>query len=690
MGVKGLKTYIEKNPKRCFFRPCNFGNSELVIDGKNLYYTLYFESGLDQMHGGNYDGFENVTIQFFTALRDCDICPYVVLDGGSDHTDKKLETLKQRAQGRIRMAADKSRGSSNNIIPYLSEDVFKQCLTKLKVPFVQCIAEADWEIAALANEKNCPVLSDDSDFYVFNLKAGFLPITYFKWKNVMKIISRSSCKFIEAQQFTVQNLCENFNHMNKDLLPVFATLAGNDYFTPSTAGITMRWEEFSSTAGEFARIDGLLTWLSRFQEPKEAITAVLKHIEYGQNSVAISSSLFKCIKEYALSESSTAKFFSKGTSLSADIPGCPNVLPRWTLDLLTKGKLSSSIIDVLVLGRLAMGYQVEDSALPSSSVTARPIRQAIYGLLLYGQQQSQGDTAPDKASTDGTEYFVEEFDREGVKLTSFRVKAIKPKRQGRFHLETLCEAPKELRQQILLDTLNVSNNSLTIVPPHLQLPVCVTCYWLVNSKPEPHQEHLWALLLGMVYGELCRLPFEEEYESVKEQIQELGVQKKTSELDLEVAHSFSQWQCCLRASLHLNQLLCLPLTEPECARLYCGTLVHRLVSEFKEGIKPESLLVGGIIPQYLFKTLSDAVRDTVGEKFITTMRKGRGKESPDQHRVQYKSVDDISFRFAHLMDEMKDGDDEKDDNAWEEERYRNIHTTRTRHRIKHRDQKYKY
>lgn len=43
------------------------------------------------------------------------------------------------------------------------------------------------------------------------------------------------------------------------------------------------------------------------------------------------------------------------------------------------------------------------------------------------------------------------------------------------------------------------------------------------------------------------------------------IQRGTRSLDLGVAHAYSQWQCCLKESLHLNQLLCLPLAEPQCA-----------------------------------------------------------------------------------------------------------------------------
>lgn len=37
-------------------------------------------------------------------------------------------------------------------------------------------------------------------------------------------------------------------------------------------------------------------------------------------------------------------------------------------------------------------------------------------------------------------------------------------------------------------------------------------------------------------------------------------------LELDVAHTFCQWQCCLQAGLYLNQLLCRPLPEPDLTR----------------------------------------------------------------------------------------------------------------------------
>ena len=53
--------------------------------------------------------------------------------------------------------------------------------------------------------------------------------------------------------------------------------------------------------------------------------------------------------------------------------------------------------------------------------------------------------------------------------------------------------------------------------------------------------------------------------------------------DLEAAHTYSQWQGCMKDSYMLNQLLCLPLPEPELARyvylpvaLYPTAHYHRI------------------------------------------------------------------------------------------------------------------
>lgn len=54
--------------------------------------------------------------------------------------------------------------------------------------------------------------------------------------------------------------------------------------------------------------------------------------------------------------------------------------------------------------------------------------------------------------------------------------------------------------------------------------------------------------------------------AVLTRLHQMRLQRKERRgLNLEVAHSLSQWQSCMWAALGLNQLLCCPLPDPPCA-----------------------------------------------------------------------------------------------------------------------------
>lgn len=52
----------------------------------------------------------------------------------------------------------------------------------------------------------------------------------------------------------------------------------------------------------------------------------------------------------------------------------------------------------------------------------------------------------------------------------------------------------------------------------------------------------------------------EEFQRMKEQT------RPGARLDLDTAHIFCQWQCCLQMGMYLNQLLSSPLPEPDLTR----------------------------------------------------------------------------------------------------------------------------
>ncbi|KAK0149643.1 Protein asteroid 1 [Merluccius polli] len=108
---------------------------------------------------------------------------------------------------------------------------------------------------------------------------------------------------------------------------------------------------------------------------------------------------------------------------------------------------------------------------------------------------------------------------------------------------------------------------------------------------------LKALLMVMVQGELNRL----EGSDTGWQ----GYTNHTSQLvDSNVAHSFNQWQACLKNTSELNLLLCMPLPKPHLAWLYQGRLAHRRLKRLQEG-KPE---VNSPNLNTLYRSLLEAVR----------------------------------------------------------------------------------
>ncbi|XP_041843669.1 protein asteroid homolog 1 [Melanotaenia boesemani] len=648
MGVQGLASFMETHGR--IYLDVQFRKSRLVIDGSNLVHQLYFSSGLDQNHGGEYAAFEELTESFITALRTCGIAPYVVLDGGSDSSDKKLETVTKRAQDRIQRAHRAAvSGSQEGILPLLARRVFKQTLARLEVPVAQCFMEADQEIAALASEWQCPVLSNDSDFYIFDLPAGFLPISHFRWRDVNRAGSQS---YIPCKRYYSSSFCVFFG-IQQRLLPTFAALAGNDYV--KLGGIS--WTQFVPVDIKAPnRLDGLLRWIKKFQLREEAVEAALQLIgPLGKTSQKkILQKLLLGEEEYHLHPSCLKRFFIHGAA--PPFPAAQEgLVPDWTLLPLTQACLSGNILDVLQLQRMNLRTAVEHEDLLSFNLTSRPVRQVMYGLLLGG----------------GTSLQVQERDREGLQVKFIHVRPSFTRLTRRLKISSLYEVEVAERLQVLLEALGVKEDSLSLLPPELKLPVAVTCYWMQRAQPPPDLKLLKALLLGMSTGDLPRPTTENQPCSQKP--------------DVGVTHAINQWQGCLGDSIHLNQLLSFPLPEPDVARLYQGTLVHQLVHRMGADQKPKAFLKSNRTNPKQYNTMLSIVRQFLAHKAPPVV-------SEKQQRALQPS-DDLSANLQQLFLLHHDNEMEMEVRsalrAQEEQQLEEQLMLRTRYRTKERSNRCK-
>lgn len=133
--------------------------------------------------------------------------------------------MKQRLENAKRIASG-LRGKKR-VMPILAFDTFKAVLKKLGIPFAVCDFEADKEIAMLANTLNCPVLSNDSDFFIFPLTGGFISFDEVIF-NLQEIKGENNSveHFLRARLYHVDYF---FPSLGKEVLPLLAALLGNDY-----------------------------------------------------------------------------------------------------------------------------------------------------------------------------------------------------------------------------------------------------------------------------------------------------------------------------------------------------------------------------------------------------------------------------------------------------------------------------
>ncbi|XP_062385135.1 protein asteroid homolog 1 [Sardina pilchardus] len=690
MGVHGLTTYIEKD--RRFLVNVRLQDTRLVIDGSSLYYSLYFGCGADQQCGGEYEAFAEQVRHFFAALFTCRIQPFVVLDGGMDESDKKFATFRQRANRSIHDANNLSRGTNGSVLPLLTKAVFMQLLSELSVPFFQCPAEADMEIATLASQWGCPVLTNDSDFYIFDLRGGYLPFRHFQWASVaVGKQAPSSHRFVSARCYTAQRLCSHFKGLTPQMLPLFAVIMGNDYTPAHLKQLFLSRVELPAVAAGRKgnpQAEGLLLWLAQFRSPAEALEEVLELDGGGREPKRDATSVFSAgMQDYTLPpRSSLAQFFSGGLNPlpgSMEVPEILAAQPQWLLRGIVTGKLPSVVQDVLVLQRVMLLAQVENCRLPSSHCTSLAIRQAFYGLLLLGRPHSSPPQAPTSRGRGGRGGrcsrgksggggggggghegqseaescghigpAVVEYDRCDLNLSKSTVHPVHPSGSPHAMMEMMDQTPVSVRVQVLLRVLHIEERALATVPSTLRLPMCVTSFWLQHSKPRPEPTILQAVILGLTFGELgyrrtitadpvCSRP---GVASVLQRLHQLRLQRKERRgLNLEVAHALSQWQSCMWAALCLNQLLCCPLPDPPCAWLFSGTLLHAVQAALRQGVPVEALLAGDPLPGQLFSSLMEATQQLgdpgpngpPGSSSSGVRSRGRGKrKQPPQGRGQ--------------------------------------------------------
>ncbi|KAG4070084.1 hypothetical protein HA402_013744 [Bradysia odoriphaga] len=289
MGVRGLTSYIAQNAEK-YLEPYELHDCDLVIDGDSLASNLYsWHSQCNSAFGGDYDQYFRCVVNFFAMLEKCNVTPYVLLDGGYER--KKLETVRQRLRSKIGAVKHINPFRCIPLFPLMLREVFVEAVKTTGCRLMRCLFEGDDEVSVLARKLKCPVLSYDSDFYIHNvLYIPSITVSFrvHKRKIPKKIRNKISpdeenpatYHYLDCCIYSVSNLVRN--QLQPNMLPLFATLLGNDYingrlFRKFYANVSMK-NIGKRSSPQQRRIVGLLRWLQK-ETVDSAIVKVLSRFE---------------------------------------------------------------------------------------------------------------------------------------------------------------------------------------------------------------------------------------------------------------------------------------------------------------------------------------------------------------------------------------------------------------------------
>ncbi|KOC67189.1 Protein asteroid [Habropoda laboriosa] len=550
MGIPGLTSYINNRSDRYleYYELCD---SYLVIDGNSIACLLHnLHAKCNCAFGGDYDNVAQCVSDFFDDLLKCNVTPLVLMDGGIEN--KKLKTIINRTKEKIRIASCFCPLSQQKMsfFPLFLMEVFKDVMVEKNIRYVQCLFEADSDIAAVARILNCPVLSYDSDFYIY----GTLYIPFNTLDNYITKSSTGKGYVKRCKIYRVEHLLSSFKGFNQSMLPLVAILLGNDYVKRGTFRNFFRHLKLKGASRKRhnlrqRRIEATFTWLSNYTLDK-AIIGILSRlakpirqrmldlIETNINGYTnVSAEVLVPLglpKDYVArvnthhlnrifkfdgdintltyieethgeednetseeegeegEEDETEIINTLDDSESMFENAAVSNLPVWFVNDFFMAKYPGYFIDLILRCLYICPIQVEDYCYPSSIVISLKIISVIFGILKSG-------------INDRVHYLKYMIRGQNKKIICRELEGMETifsyKLPSLFNLK---EVPLIIRREILDNTLGIANmNWINDLPPEWMLYVGCIKYWIEQSEPPiSYKYYIYSIFVCMLFSKI--------------------------------------------------------------------------------------------------------------------------------------------------------------------------------------------
>ena len=537
MGIPKLTSFVDKQFSGWRRGPVQ---GELIIDGFSLCHALFGEYAPEHnpVYGGDYISFSICIQNFFNTLVRCNIVPFVIFDG-TDIDMKKRKTPDKRrlqqAESVVKLLQAPAANISDNLIPYLSRDVMIEAVRESvgNERFYVADSDADIDIASFGITKKCPILSADSDFYIFPLPSGYIPYSKFYWHNTEN--NKIFGEFYFCEQFAKQ-----FGISDIQLLALLPAFIGNDIISPIDEYMKRILPQNNAPVPE-----KVLQYAADFKTIDECKAVLLQqklinsHVPLQNIQTALQDYFTAVQKPYG----------GLNTVLS-----CNNdtKLPDFVLENIRRGVYPKLIIDALCRREVDLKVAIED--MPSEKwchLIGIPVRKVIYGILC------------------GSSVSVREHQRHERSYVTFEIKVVRSAASVAYHGNAIplpslscCSTEVHSAKKILYGVLECREKDFKSFAKNYRVVLAVTRYWYNKCIDVDKNALLHSFLL-----------FLQQPKTVV--ALKMSPPSRQASFPLSsFTHAFAQWQS-LYYDIHcLNQLLRqpLPLLEPaeflECSNLY--------------------------------------------------------------------------------------------------------------------------
>ncbi|XP_065896730.1 protein asteroid homolog 1-like [Dysidea avara] len=565
MGIRGLKTFVNEHFtawKTVILR------GELIIDGYSLLHSLYNESREERQYGGDYVNFSRYVEQFLVTLKRCGINPFVVFDGIDSDGTKKITHAKRRLEGAYTARGILTESDPNaRIAPYLSKLVMIETVARVLGKDRLCVADGDADsyIAYLGSIRKCPILSDDSDFFVFHLSSGYIPYYTFQWRKGQ----------VEARVFFYKNFIKQMNIKDATLLILLPAILGNDVL-PSLDDIVRKM-----IRREFYRIDAIVRYISCFSnlgEAKKQMSQVspnaLQSIKVAYRSYYGAVDGFRSNPEHR----TALRNYYKGNS----------ELPSYLVERFRIGEMPQLLMDALCLSDVEHSVTLEDTDGAWCHMISEPIRKVIYGTLC------------------GKDAIVFEHRRHHGKMEFYleKVHAIHVPGNDRVYLESISSCSLVDKKQILFSALGCKEDDFSAFvhefsnfASDLVILLAITRFWYkAEDVMDDKQKLLSAFLLTLI--KMLSNPPHPSKAAVKNSSYPLP----------RFVHAFAQWQSVYHDTYCLNKLLLEPVKLFNVSSFFTSAVIYQYVSAITQsGINEVMLQCNFSAHKSLFDTLFECV-----------------------------------------------------------------------------------